>query len=108
MAGFLQHKHKGLLEFTQVKGRKKNPIRLSIPIVSELRRIPDLSPTGDMTYLVTTFNKPFTANSFRSRFRKWCDEAGLSHCTAHGMRKASAARMAEDECTDHEIMSIGG
>ncbi len=103
-----QHEHLGRLEFTQFKGRKKHPIRLSIPIISELRRILDLSPTGDMTYLVTSFNKPFTANGFGSRFRKWCDEAGLPHCSAHGLRKASAARMAELGCSDHEIMSIGG
>ena len=30
------------------------------------------------------------------------------HCSAHGLRKAAATRLAEAGCTDHEIMSITG
>ena len=98
----------GRLEFTQHKGRNKNPVRLSIPILTELRRIIDASPAGDLTFITTAFDRPFSVPGFGNRFRKWCDEAGLPECTAHGLRKAAAARMAELGCTDHEIMSIGG
>ena len=38
----------------------------------------------------------------------WCDEAGLPQCSAHGLRKAAAAKLAELECTPHEIMAITG
>ena len=32
---------------------------------------------------------------FGNKFREWCDEAGLRHCSAHGLRKAAATRLAE-------------
>ena len=36
------------------------------------------------------------------------DEAGLPHCTAHGMRKAFLRRMAEAGCSEDYIASISG
>lgn len=103
-----QHVKDGWLKFTQFKNRNRKPIRLEIPIVPELGRIIDASPTGDMTFLVTAFNKPFTSNGFGNWFRDRCDEAGLPQCSAHGLRKAQAARLAELGCTDREIMSWTG
>jgi len=103
-----QHVRDGWLVFTQHKGRNKSPVRMQIPIVPELQRIIDASPTGDLTFLVTAFNRPFTSNGFGNRFRKWCNEAGLSHCSVHGLRKAAAARLAELSCTEFEIMAITG
>jgi integrase len=35
-------------------------------------------------------------------------QAGLPHCSAHGLRKATAARLAERGATPHEIMAITG
>jgi len=61
-----------------------------------------------MTFLVTEFGKPFTSNGFGNRFRKWCNEAGLKHCSAHGLRKAAAAKLAEGGSTEHEIMAVTG
>lgn len=103
-----QHVQAGSLLFTQFKGRKRNPVRLELPIIPELAHIIDASPTGNMTYLVTAFGKPFTGNGFGNWFRDRCDEAGLKHCSAHGLRKAAAARMAELGCTELEIMSVTG
>ncbi len=40
--------------------------------------------------------------------RKWCDEAGLPQCSAHGLRKAIATRLADLGCSTHQIMAIGG
>lgn len=45
---------------------------------------------------------------FGNKFREWCDEANLTHCSSHGLRKAAAARLAEMGCSDREIMSITG
>ena len=36
------------------------------------------------------------------------ERAGLPHCSAHGLRKAAARRLAEAGCSAHEIMSITG
>jgi integrase len=40
--------------------------------------------------------------------REWCDQAGLTHCTAHGLRKAGAVIAAENGATPHQLMSIFG
>lgn len=48
-------------------------------------------------YGVTTHGKPFTAAGFGNWFRDRCNEAELTHCSAHGVRKAAAARAAENE-----------
>ena len=103
-----QHVRDGWLTFTQNKGRNSKPVRMEIPIIPQLREVIDATPTGDLTFLVTAFNRPFTSNGFGNRFRKWCDEAGLKNCAVHGLRKAAAARLAELGCTEQEIMSITG
>jgi integrase len=64
-----------------------------------------------MPFLVTAFGKPFTANGFGNWFRQRCDEAGLPHCSAHGLRKAAAARLAElgageSESNVHALQTI--
>ena len=48
-----------------------------------------------MTYLVTEHGKPSTAPGFGNKFRDWCDQAGLHHCSAHGIRKFDATAAAE-------------
>ena len=103
-----QHIRNERLEFTQFKRRNIKPIRLSIPILPELQDIIDRTPTGDLTFLVTEYGKPFTSNGFGGWFRKRCNEAGLNHCSAHGLRKATASRLAEGGASSREIMSITG
>jgi site-specific recombinase XerD len=68
----------------------------------------DASPCGDLTFLVTEFGKPFTANGFGNWFRARCDEAQLSQCSAHGLRKAGASLAAENGASVHELMAIFG
>jgi len=96
------------LHFTQWKNRNRKPVRLEIPVIPELQRIIDASPTGDLTFLVTELGQPFTANGFGNKMRQWCDEAGLPQCSAHGLRKVAAVRLAELGCTTLEIASILG
>ena len=63
----------------------------------------------DMTFLVTSQGEPFSAPGFGNWFREACDEAGLPKgCSAHGLRKAAARRLAEAGCTVHQIASITG
>lgn len=103
-----QHMKDGWLSFTQVKNRKRKPITLSIPVRTELKAVIDATPSGNLTFLVTAFGKPFTANGFGNWFRERCDEAGLPHCSAHGLRKAAAARLAELGAGESEIMAVTG
>jgi integrase len=57
---------------------------------------------------VTEFRRPFTANGFGNKMRDWCNQAGLPHCSAHGLRKAMAVRLAELGASEHEIMAVTG
>ncbi len=98
----------GRLQYRQHKGRTKKPVHIDLKVVSELKEIVDATPTGDLTFLVTAFGRPFTSNGFGNWFKKRCKEAGLPHCSAHGLRKAAAARLAELGCSDLEIMASGG
>lgn len=93
-----------MLKFRQQKTGEE----LELPIVGPLRASIDASPIGDLTYLVTTFNKPFTAAGFGNWFRARCNEAGLPHCSSHGLRKATATRLADAGKTPHEIMAVTG
>ena len=61
-----------------------------------------------MTFLTTQFGKPFTAAGFGNWFLEQRNDAGLPHCSAHGLRKAAARRLAEAGCTEHEIAAITG
>jgi hypothetical protein len=78
------------------------------PILSQLRVELDATRSGHLSYLVTEFGKPFTANGFGNWFRKRCDEAGLPHCSAHGLRKAGATIAANNRATEHQLMAIYG
>lgn len=107
-----QHQRGNWLHFTQVKGRTTNPVTLEIPILAPLQEIIDATvrPAGNtaMTFLVNSYGKAFTAAGFGNRMRKWCDEAGLPQCSAHGLRKAFGARAAELGLSSKEIMAIMG
>jgi len=81
-----QHVKDGWMDVTQQKTGKK----LSIPVLDELKAVLEAGPTGDLTYLVTQYNKPFTSNGFGNWFRRQCDAAGLPQCSAQGLRKAAA------------------
>jgi integrase len=105
----LRNDHPGRwLNFTQQKNRERKPVPLMIPIVPELEEIIANSPCGDLTFLVTAFGKPFTAAGFGNWFRERCDEAGLYHCSAHGLRKAGATIAAENGATERQLMAIFG
>lgn len=103
-----QHVRDGVLMFTQTKNRNRNPVRLELPMLPILQSVIDASPVGDLTFLVTEFGKPFSAKGFSAKMRQWCDEAGLSECTAHGLRKAGAVIAAHNGATPHQLMSIFG
>lgn len=93
--------------------QQKTGVHLEIPIHFELARIMAATPSNNLTFLVTKAHranrsKPFTAAGFGNWFREKCDEAGLPHCSAHGLRKAVARRLAEAGCSEHAIAAITG
>ena len=76
-------------------------------LLPELKRNIDATPTGD-PFIVTEFGKPFTKGGFYNRMKEWCEKAGLKNCPPHGLRKASAVRLAELGASDHAIMAHNG
>lgn len=103
-----QHEKGDLLVFTQHKNRNRKPVRLNLPVLPALRRVLDASPVGEEAFLVSEYGRPFTIKGFGNWFRDRCDEAGLGHCSAHGLRKAAAVVAAEAGATPHQLMSIFG
>jgi integrase len=100
-----QHIRNGELTVRQ----QKTGAALVIPVMPELRRIIDATPTGHLTLLVTQTGKSYAAGDFSAQFRVWCDAAGLPpECSFHGLRKAACRRLAEAGCTVHQIAAISG
>jgi integrase len=101
--------HAGQLQWTEAKDENNNPKERDIPLLPQLQAILDATPVvGSTTWLVTEFGKPFSAAGFGNKMRDWCNEAGLPHCSAHGLRKAGATIAAENGATAHQLMSIFG
>lgn len=95
----------GRLIFTQ----SKTGMAMDIPIAQPLADIIAATPMiGVKTFLVTEYGHPFTPAGFGNWFRERCNEAGLPHCSAHGLRKAFLRRMAEAGCSEDFIASISG
>jgi integrase len=97
-----QHIENGGLSIRQ----QKTGIQVWIPIHEAL--VPMITATNNLTFLVNEQGAPFTSGSFGNWFKRQCVAAGLPHCTAHGLRKAAARRLAEASCTPHEIAAITG
>jgi len=64
--------------------------------------------SGAMVFLISEHGKPFSRKGFGTKFRQWCDEANLPHCSAHGLRKAAARRFAEAGCSIQQIKAWTG
>ena len=100
-----QHIRNGLLSVRQ----NKTGTALQIPIHPALRAIIDATHGDHLTFLTTSFGKPFSAPGFGNLFRDWCNEAGLPRgLSAHGLRKAACRRLAEAGCSANQIMAISG
>ena len=104
-----QHIHDGVLTIEQGKTEGGEEAHLEIPVHPKLRQNIDATPTlGMKSFLVTHFGKPYSAPGFGNWFREQCNAAGYSDVSAHGLRKATARRLAEIGCTAHQIAAITG
>jgi integrase/recombinase XerD len=95
------------VQFRQAKNEHRNPIDIDIPLHPNLAATIAATPSRHLTFLVTEFGRPFTPAGFGQWFRDQCDP-NLHHCSAHGLRKATAAALAEAGATTHEIMAVTG
>lgn len=95
------------IEYRRQKTINTNGMLVSIPLHPELSEILHKLP-DDRPYLATAYGKARSPDGLGNKMREWCDQAGLSSCTSHGLRKACARRLAEAGATAHEIMAVTG
>jgi integrase len=86
--------------------QEKTSTPLLIPMHPEL--LAAVEPHKNLTFLLTERGASFTSAGFGNWFRERCNEAGLKQCSAHGLRKAAATRLANIGCTNEQIKAITG
>lgn len=98
----------GIITITPAKTAKVTGVEVNIRVLPPLQEVLDRSLLGERAWIETEFARPFSPAGFGNWFRDRCDEAGLSDCSAHGLRKAGAKRAAENGATAHELMALFG
>jgi integrase len=99
-----QHVNGDSIAVRQEKTKKSLTLELHPKLKAALASV----PRTNLTFLVTEWGRPFTSPGFGNWFRDRCHEAGLPHCSFHGLRKAAATRLANAGCTAEQIKAITG
>lgn len=82
---------------------------LVLPIAPQLRAAIKAMPACDsLCFIMTEWGRPFSVKGFGNWFRDQCDAAGLPNCTAHGLRKATMRRMAEQQMPNATMKAVSG
>jgi len=97
------HVRDGALRFRTSKGN----VEVQIPILPPLNRSIEATRTGDLTFICTARGLPMGANVFTVWFRAAAKAAGCPG-SAHGLRKASATRMAQAGGTTGQLKASYG
>jgi len=109
-----QHVQDGTITFEQHKKDGDEDALVIIPLHPEFCEALAAMPSSNVvsltpTFLTTSFGKPFAVAGFGNWFRDRCNEAGLPRgISAHGLRKATARRLADLGCTAHQIAAVTG
>ena len=74
---------------------------LAWPLKDAMESCPAPDGCQDMTIILNAYGRRFASGAaFGNWFKDRCSEAGISHCTAHGLRKAAASIAAEEGASD--------
>lgn len=96
------------LKKVQHKNRKRQGKVIEVPILPVLEEAINAAPRTALALLESEQGQPYSIKAFGERFKKWCKEAGLPHCSSHGVRKAAAVLAAERGATDSQLQAIFG
>jgi integrase len=88
--------------------QEKTDTALTIPLHPDLAQVLASGSRSHLTFLTTERGAPFTSAGFGNWFRDRCNEAGLPQCSAHGLRKAAATRLANAGCSGDQIRAVTG
>ena len=100
-----QHVQNGRIQLIQ----QKTGSVIDIPLVEPLRKI--IAATnlrGIDTFLVTDQGRPYTVQGFANYLKDCFRQAGLPHCSSHGLRKALIRQLAEAGYSEDDIASVSG
>jgi integrase len=86
----------------------KTGARVVIPVGTPLKAALDATPKRSTLILVSTDNKPWSEDGFRSSGRKACAAAGITGLTFNDLRGTAVTRLAIAGCTVPEIATITG
>jgi integrase len=109
-----QHVEDGTITFEQHKKDGAEEALVIIPLHPDFGAALAAMPPSNVvrltpTFLTTSFGMPFAVAGFGNWFRDRCNEAGLPKgISAHGLRKATARRLADLGCTAHQIAAVTG
>jgi integrase len=103
-----QHMRNGVIAFVPEKTKRLRADPVFVEIVEPLRTAIEAGPAGNMTFLLTEYGAPFSAAGFGNWFGEKCAEAGLPHCSAHGLRKAGATIAADGGASERQLMALYG
>ncbi len=109
-----QHIKAGKIRITA----QKTKTTVTLPVLPELQKEIAAAPANHLTFLVTAYGKPFSIKGFQQWFAKLTRQAGIKPklqedgrirgCTAHGLRKSAATRLANAGCDNKLIMAVTG
>lgn len=89
--------------------QKKTGTELVIPVLPELAAELSARRGEHLVFLTTAYGKPFSVKGFQQWFARRAKEAtGNPACTAHGLRKSCAYRLADAGATPFMIQAITG
>lgn len=88
--------------------QQKTKTRLDLPIAAKLQRSLEHFPERIDVLILTKPGNPFTEKGFSNYISSAATKAGLPHCSAHGLRKSAATRLANAGCTEAQIMAVTG
>lgn len=108
----LGRKHEEVIEGVRAlswRPAKRGSAPVTIPMLPPLFKATRAQPEENETYLLNYRGQPFsTPDSLGQMFRRWCRDAGLEDRSSHGIRKAAGHLLAQEGCSQYQIMTIHG
>ncbi len=89
-------------------GQRELSIRIGKPLADAIAAYKQPENWNGETYLSSQYGRRYAKESLGNWFRDRCNEAGLPHCSAHGLRKAASRRAAEANQSNQSIKAVTG
>ncbi|MDF2980934.1 MAG: site-specific tyrosine recombinase XerC [Devosia sp.] len=90
------------------KTRKQTAIEVDIPVPEPLVEAIEAIPKTQMVFLQSRNKRAYSDASLSNMMAAWCHQAGIPHCSAHGLRKAYSVLLAEGGTTPDQLKAMLG